>query len=140
MEGTYAVPYADAPSSVTQSMVMTTVEGALFLDARPLTQEAVPNPDLAWGWDLVLDQIHEVEVEAWEPQEEAALDAVVAQVEPERRVVEFQSYPWWTDVQKEERAIAASVLSKHVAPRGLNVPNPQDFDALHKYQTEMKII
>ena len=138
VEGTYAVPYADAPSSVTQSMVMTTVDGALFLDARPLTQEAVPNPDLAWGWDLVLDQIHEVEVEAWEPQEEAALDAVVAQVEPERRVVEFQSYPWWTDVQKEERAIAASVLSKHVAPRGLNVPNPQDFDALHKYQTALE--
>ena len=49
---------------------------------------------------------------------------------PERRVVQFQSYPWWTDVQKEERAIAASVLSKHVAPRGLNVPKPQDFDAL----------
>ena len=138
VEGTYAVPQADAPSSVTQSMVMTTVDGAPFLDARPLTQEAVPNPDLAWGWDLVLDQIHEVEVEAWEPQEEVASEAVVAQAEPERRVVQFQSYPWWTDVQKEERAIAASVLSKHVAPRGLNVPKPQDFDALPKYQTALE--
>ena len=138
VEGTYAVPQADAPSSVTQSMVMTTVDGAPFLDARPLTQEAVPNPDLAWGWDLVLDQIHEVEVEAWEPQEEVAFEAVVAQTEPERRVVQFQSYPWWTDVQKEERAIAASVLSKHVAPRGLNVPQPQDFDALPQYQTALE--
>lgn len=138
VEGTYAVPHADAPSSVTQSMVMTTVDGAPFLDARPLTQEAVPNPDLAWGWDLVLDQIHEVEVEAWEPQEEVAFEAVVAQTEPERRVVQFQSYPWWTDVQKEERAIAASVLSKHVAPRGLNVPQPQDFDALLQYQTALE--
>ena len=118
VEGTYAVPQADAPSSVTQSMVMTTVDGAPFLDARPLTQ-AVPNPDLAWGWDLVLDQIHEVEVEAWEPQEEIAPEAPVVQAEPERRMVQFQSYPWWTDVQKEERAIAASVLSKHVAPQGL---------------------
>ena len=138
VEGTYAVPQADAPSSVTQSMVMTTVDGAPFLDARPLTQEAVPNPDLAWGWDLVLDQIHEVEVEAWEPREEVAFEAVVAQTEPERRVVQFQSYPWWTDVQKEERAIAASVLSKHVAPRGLNVPQPQDFDALPQYQTALE--
>ena len=138
VEGTYAVPQADAPSSVTQSMVMTTVDGAPYLDARPLTQEAVPNPDLAWGWDLVLDQIHDVEVEAWGPQEEAVPDAVVARAEPERRVVQFQSYPWWTDVQKEERAIAASVLSKHVAPRGLNVPKPQDFDALPKYQSALE--
>lgn len=138
VEGTYAVPHADVPSSVTQSMVMTTVDGAPFLDARPLTQEAVPNPDLAWGWDLVLDQIHEVEVEAWEPQQEVVQEAVVAQAEPERRVVQFQSYPWWTDVQKEERAIAASVLSKHVAPRGLNVPKPQDFDALPKYRMALE--
>lgn len=138
VEGTYAVPHADVPSSVTQSMVMTTVDGAPFLDARPLTQEAVPNPDLAWGWDLVLDQIHEVEVEAWEPQQEVVQEAVVAQAEPERRVVQFQSYPWWTDVQKEERAIAASVLSKHVAPRGLNVPKSQDFDALPKYRMALE--
>ena len=138
VEGTYAVPQADAPSSVTQSMVMTTVDGAPFLDARPLTQEAVPNPDLAWGWDLVLDQIHEVEVEAWEPQEEVVSEAVVVQAEPERRVVQFQSYPWWTDVQKEERAIAASVLSKHVAPQELDVPQPQDFDALPQYQTALE--
>ena len=138
VEGTYAVPHADVPSSVTQSMVMTTVDGAPFLDARPLTQEAVPNPDLAWGWDLVLDQIHEVEVEAWEPQQEVVQEAVVAQAEPERRVVQFQSYPWWTDVQKEERAIAASMLSKHVAPRGLNVPKSQDFDALPKYRMALE--
>ena len=138
VEGTYAVPHADVPSSVTQSMVMTTVDGAPFLDARPLTQEAVPNPDLAWGWDLVLDQIHEVEVESWEPLEEAAPETSVAQVASERRVVQFQSYPWWTDVQKEERAIAASVLSKHVAPRELNVPKPQDFDALPKYQMALE--
>ena len=138
VEGTYAVPPTDAPSSVTQSMVMTTVDGAPFLDARPLTQEAVPNPDLAWGWDLVLDQIHEVEVEAWDPQEEVAFEAVVAKTEPERRVIQFQSYPWWTDVQKEERAIAASVLSKHVAPQELAVPKPQDFDALPKYQMALE--
>ena len=138
VEGTYAVPHADAPSSVTQSMVMTTVDGAPFLDARPLTQEAVPNPDLAWGWDLVLDQIHEVVVETWDPQEEVASEAVVAQTEPERRVIQFQSYPWWTDVQKEERAIAASVLSKHVAPQELDVPKPQDFDALPKYQMALE--
>ena len=138
IEGTYAVPLADAPASVTQAMVMTTVDGAPFLDARPLTQEAVPNPELSWGWDLVLDQIRTVEVEAWEPQVDMSEVDAVAEVTPKRRVVQFQSYPWWTEVQKEERAIAASILSKHVAPRGSHVPQVQDYDALSSYQAALE--
>ena len=138
IEGTYAVPMADAPASVTQAMVMTTVDGAPFLDARPLTQEAAPNPDLSWGWDLVLDQIRTVEVEAWEPQVDMSEVDAVAEVAPKRRTVQFQSYPWWTEVQKEERAIAASILSKHVTPRGNHVPQVQDYNALSTYQAALE--
>ena len=138
IEGTYAVPVADAPASVTQAMVMTTVDGAPFLDARPLTQEAAPNPELSWGWDLVLDHIRTVEVEAWEPQVDMSEVDAVAEVAPKRRTVQFQSYPWWTEVQKEERAIAASILSKLVTPRGNHVPQVQDYDALSTYQAALE--
>ena len=138
IEGTYAVPDAEVPSSVSQSMVMTMVDGSLFLDARPLAREAEPSPDLTWGWNLVLDEVSSINLEDLVPlSEEVVLDVAVDTVIP-RRVVQFQTYPWWTEIQKEERAIAANVLSKHVTTTLLQLPNARDFDELSDYNNALK--
>ena len=134
IEGTYAVPEANAPSAVVQAMVMTVEEGAAVLEARPLTQEATPSPDLEWGWGVVLDAVHDLEMEAWIPD-----DAVVkAEIPPEKEYVkkiqQFQTYPWWTEVEKEERAIAASVLSQYVGGDQAPLPQAHEYQELSAYQ------
>jgi len=134
IEGTYAVPSANEPSAVAQTMVMSVTDGAPFLEAKPLTQEATPSPDLAWGWGLALDAIHEIEVEAWAPEEAEPMVANHEDDKPARRVVQFKSYPWWTEVQKEERAIAASLLSKYVVGEEMELPRAEEFGQLSEYQ------
>lgn len=126
MEGTYAVPEADAPSLVTQNMVMTWVDGSPFLDARPLTQEAQPNPDLTWGWDVVHDQINTLVMEDWTPPMDKEVVQEATPASTKRKVIQFQSYPLWTEVQKEERAIAANVLSKHVTLAESGLPPAEE--------------
>ena len=53
VEGTYALPEVGEASAVTQTMVMSMVEGAPFMEARPIATDASPMPSLKWGWDMV---------------------------------------------------------------------------------------
>ena len=133
VEGTYAVPEVSEASVVTQRMAMAMVGGEPFLEARPLTRDAMSTEGLRWGWDMVLDEVQDVEVEPWElPEEEVVLTEPVA--EAPRRVVQFQSYPWWTETQKEERAIASNVLSAYVSDVEVDLPRASEFDSFQGFQ------
>ena len=133
VEGTYAVPEVSEASVVTQRMAMAMVGGEPFLEARPLTREATSTEGLRWGWDMVLDEVQDVEVEPWDmPEEEVVLTEPVA--EAPRRVVQFQSYPWWTEAQKEERAIASNVLSAYMPDVEVDLPRASEFDSFQGFQ------
>ena len=134
VEGTYAVPEVSKASAVTQRMVLAMVGGEPFLEARPLTKEATSAEDLRWGWDMVLDEVQDVDVELWEiPKQEVA--NVEPVVEVSRNVVQLESFPWWTDTQAEERAIASHVLSVHVPSVTVELPAASDFDNFQEFES-----
>ena len=71
---------------MTQRMAMAMVGGEPFLEARPLTRDAMSTEGLRWGWDMVLDEVQDVEVEPWElPEEEVVLTSQL----PKHHVVWF---------------------------------------------------
>ena len=76
-------------------------------------------PSLKWGWDMVINEVQTLEVQTWAVEEKTPLVAEES-IQPARRIVQFNSYPWWTETQQEERAIASNFLSTYV-------PNPQIF-------------
>ena len=133
MEGTYALPDVSGPSALTQRMVMTLVDGEPFLDARPVTKKGTSQPNLTWGWDLVTN---ETVVPEWRPLPAIVDPEVVEAVLPvqERPVKQFQSYPWWTEVQREERALAAHVLSSFLPEWEPVALDPTPFETLKAYE------
>lgn len=146
IEGTYALPDASEPSIVQQRMAMKVVDGRPILEARPLSRMAVPSSDLTWGWDASLQEVRELEFE-WVEEEMANLEDwdedADDSVESQREVIQLQSYPWWDEVQKEERALAASAVAKFVPENVPSLPKPGEFDrpedyarALNEAQTE----
>lgn len=146
IEGTYALPEASEPSVVQQRMAMKVVDGKPVLEARPLTRTAVSSTALKWGWDVSLQEVRELEFE-WVEEEMANpedwVEEVGDSVESTREVIQLQSYPWWDEVQKEERALAASAVAKFVPENVPSSPKPGEFDrpedyaqALNEAQTE----
>ena len=119
VEGTYALPEVGQAAALTQTMIMSEVEGAPFMEAKPLSKKALPMPSLKWGWDMVINEVQTLEVQTWAVEEETPLVAEES-IQPARRIVQFNSYPWWTETQQEERAIASNFLSTYV-------PNPRIF-------------
>jgi len=138
MEGTYALPEVDEAAALTQRMVMTNVDGRPFLDARPLSREAKSMRDLRWGWNLVTDEPAVPEVRPWADAELVSEDVRQNQEAPSRRVIQFQSFPWWTEIQKEERALAANVLSAHVPNAEISMPSARDFVDLKAYREALE--
>ncbi|MGB1384890.1 MAG: hypothetical protein ACPHBR_08495 [Flavobacteriales bacterium] len=138
MEGTYALPDVDEAAALTQRMVMTIVDGRPFLDARPLSSEAKSMRDLRWGWNLVTDEPVVPEVRPWTDEELVSEDVPRNGEAPSRRVIQFQSFPWWTEIQKEERALAANVLTTHVPNAEIVIPSARDFVDLKAYREALE--
>jgi len=136
VEGTYALPEVESPSSVEQRMVMTMLDGKPFLDARPLSRAFAPNPDLTWGWNLVTDEVAEPEVKPLIVPEREAVEEPVVQ-SATRPVKQFQSYPWWTEVQREERALAANVLSTYAPCREVTSIAASEFSTVEEYEARL---
>ena len=59
---------------------------------------------------------------------------------PGKRIVKFQSYPWWTELQKEERDIAASILAEHASKPTKPWPAANGFDDAASYLTAIKAL
>ena len=139
VEGTYALPEVGVASAVTQTMVMSMVEGAPFMEARPIARDASPMPSLKWGWDMVTNEVQTLEVQEWAVEEE--LPMVAEEVtQPARRIVQFKSYPWWTETQKEERAIASNLLSTYIPDPEMAWPEASDFSSLSSYSSAIKAL
>ena len=139
VEGTYALPEVGVASAVTQTMVMSMVEGAPFMEARPIARDASPMPSLKWGWDMVTNEVQTLEVQEWAVEEEVLMVAEEVP-QPARRIVQFKSYPWWTETQKEERAIASNLLSTYIPDPEMAWPEASDFSSLSSYSSAIKAL
>ena len=139
VEGTYALPEVGEASAVTQTMVMSMVEGAPFMEARPIATDASPMPSLKWGWDMVTNEVQTLEVQEWIVEEEVPMVAEEV-TQPARRIVQFKSYPWWTETQKEERAIASNLLSTYIPDPEIAWPEASDFSSLSSYSGAIKAL
>ena len=139
VEGTYALPEVGVASAVTQTMVMSMVEGAPFMEARPIARDASPMPSLKWGWDMVTNEVQTLEVLEWAVEEELTMVAEEV-TQPARRIVQFKSYPWWTETQKEERAIASNLLSTYIPDPEMAWPEASDFSSLSSYSSAIKAL
>ena len=139
VEGTYALPEVGVASAVTQTMVMSMVEGAPFMEARPIARDASPMPSLKWGWDMVTNEVQTLEVLEWAVEEELTMVAEEV-TQPARRIVQFKSYPWWTETQKEERAIASNLLSTYIPDPEMAWPEASDFSSQSSYSSAIKAL
>ena len=126
VEGTYALPQTEEAGVVRQRMTMTHSNEATTLKASPLAQKVEAQSGLQWGWNLATAQPAHPEWRLWEPDDEPVLLAAELPAK-ERRLVKFQSYPWWTETQNEERAIAASLLSAYTPNWAMDPVPPKDF-------------
>ena len=126
VEGTYALPQTEEAGVVRQRMTMTHSNEATTLKASPLAQNVEAQSGLKWGWNLATAQPAQPEWRLWEPDDEPVLLAAELPAK-ERRLVKFQSYPWWTETQNEERAIAASLLSAYTPNWAMDPVPPNDF-------------
>lgn len=126
VERTYALPQTEEAGVVRQRMTMTHSNEATTLKASPLAQNVEVQSGLQWDWNLATAQPAQPEWRLWEPDEEPVLLAAEPPAK-EKRLVKFQSYPWWTETQNEERAIAASLLSAYTPNWALVPVPPNDF-------------
>ena len=90
----------------------------------------------------MLDDVPTLAAEEWSlPDVDAVAQLEVMPAEKTaKRVVQFQSYPWWTELQKEERDIAASILSEHVLNPAQSWPEANEFDDPSTYLTAIKAL
>ncbi|MDG1674523.1 MAG: hypothetical protein P8H88_03670, partial [Flavobacteriales bacterium] len=136
VEGTYALPSVESPSSVEQRMIMTMLDGKPFLDARPLNRDYASNPELMWGWNLVTDEVVVPEVKPLIVPKREVVKEPVAQSES-RPIKQFQSYPWWTEVQREGRALAANVLSAYAPHQEPTSIRASEFATFEDYEARL---
>jgi len=136
IEGTYALPEVESPSSVEQRMIMTMLDGKPFLDARPLSRASAPNHKLTWGWNLVTDEVVVPDVKPLVVSEREEVEEPVVQNKP-RPIRQFQSYPWWTEIQKEERELAANVLSSFAPNWVFSSVRASEFSAVEDYEARL---
>ena len=139
-EGTYALPASDSPSVVQQQMKWSPANNDIVVSCN--LQDAEPIADnVTWSWNVVLEDIPTIAAEEWSrPELNEALtptDPTIAEVQA-RRIVKFQSYPWWTDLQKEERDIAASILVQHQPISAEHWPDPFDHEDFNAYESSFK--
>ena len=140
-EGTYALPASDSPSVVQQQMKWSPANNDIVVSCN-LQDVAEPIADnVTWSWNVVLEDIPTIAAEEWSrPELNEALtptDPTIAEVQA-RRIVKFQSYPWWTDLQKEERDIAASILVQHQPISAEHWPDPFDHEDFNAYESSFK--
>lgn len=145
VEGTYALPESDGTTRVDQQMTWSSDRQDLSVTTqlRPTQSEDNLNPEsTSWGWDVVLDDVPTLAAEEWSlPDVDAVAQLEVMPAEKAaKRVVQFQSYPWWTELQKEERDIAASILSEHVSSPAQSWPEANEFDDPATYLTAIKAL
>ena len=114
VKGTYALPSAEGPSALNQRMVMRLVDGKPLLEAKPLTTSSVPDASIAWGWEAALEEVESLTFVPFTEDVDATEEVAEPQAGKGRGIIQLQSYPWWSDIQKEERAIAASLIVKFV--------------------------
>lgn len=140
VEGTYALPQVQSPSSVGQRMVMTMLDGKPFLDARPLTRSSTRNPDLTWGWNLVTNEVQAPEVKPIDIASETDKEKETAVLNELRPFKQFQSYPWWTEVQREERELAANALAAYAPGTEQHEEiNPLEFSTVQEYEARLEL-
>ena len=140
VEGTYALPESAGPATVEQHMTWSSTRNDLGVSTRKLDRQGALDsnpeaPSIAWGWDVVLDDIPTIAAEEWStPDGDVVTQMDVIPAEREgKRIVKFQSFPWWTELQKEERDIAASILSGHTAEPTEAWPEAADYSDLSSY-------
>ena len=135
VEGTYALPESDVPALVEQHMKWSPTRN----DVRVATQlsdgsqSMGSHPEMAaisWGWEAVLDDVPTLAVQEWSmPDVDVVTQLEVTSTDLQvKRVVQFQSFPWWTEFQKEERDIAAGILSEHAIEPAKVWPEASGFD------------
>lgn len=126
VEGTYALPQSENAGVVRQRMTMSHSGEATTLKASPLAQEVEEQPGLQWGWNLATAEPAKPAWRLWVPADEPEILTSLPPAK-ERGLVQFQSYPWWTETQNEERAIAASLLSAYTPNWSMAPEAPNDF-------------
>ena len=86
-----------------------------------------------------IDANAEVVLPTWfhakESEESAQLEDAVNPAP--RRIVQSVTYPWWTEEQKMERALAAHALSLHVNGERIALPDALDFNQYHAYEDRL---
>ena len=145
VEGTYALPESDGTTHVDQHMTWSSSGNDLNITTQMRSNQTESNlihEDISWGWDIVLDDIPTLAAEEWSMPD---VDAIVQKEDmpsqnPGKRIVKFQSYPWWTELQKEERDIAASILAEHASKPTKPWPAANGFDDAASYLTAIKAL
>ena len=133
VEGTYALPESDGTTQVDQQMTWSPDRNDLSVSTQlrllPSEDDLTLEPT-SWGWNVVLDDIPTLAAEEWAiPDVDAVAQLEIKPAENAgKRIVKFQSYPWWTELQKEERDIAASILAEHVSEPTQPWPEAIEFD------------
>jgi hypothetical protein len=143
VEGTYALPESDGTTRVDQQMTWSPSSNDLTVTTQlspQLSESKLTDEPISWGWDVVLDDIPTLAAEEWaEPDVDEVAQLEVKQTESsEKRIVKFQSYPWWTELQKEERDIAASILTEHVSNPAKSWPEAKEYDDPASYMSAIE--
>ncbi len=143
VEGTYALPESNGMAHVEQQMTWSPSRNELDVSTQlsPSPSEGNSSSNaIAWGWDVVLDEIPTLAAQEWsEPDVDAVAQLeVISPKNSEKRIVRFQSFPWWTELQKEERDIAASILAEHTSKRAQAWPTANEFDELSSYLSSIE--
>ena len=142
VEGTYALPESDGNTRVDQHMTWSPARKDVSVTTQlhsSLSMDHLSQEPALWGWDIVLNEIPTLAAQEWSmPDVDAIAQMQVLPVENAgKRIVKFQSYPWWTELQKEERDIAASILAEHDPKPTQSWPEAVDFDEPESYLDEI---
>ena len=104
-----------------------------FLEARPLTREAMSTEGLRWGWDMVLDEVQDVEVEPWELPEEEVVNSQ-SQL-PKHHVVWFNfSRIRGGQKPKKRKGPSLPMCCRHVSDVEVDLPRASEFDSFQGFQ------
>ena len=148
IEGTYALPTANESSSFNVNLSLSkddAMTGLSSLNFEPKQAMPSASSNTQWEWGMVLDEVPAIEASEWtepeETDESIVAESAVDGVKPAKRIVQFQSFAWWTDLQKEERSIAAHILTNYqFLPRRQwsELDAPVDFNAMAAQVEELK--
>ena len=140
IEGTYVLPFSTEPMVGTQTMKMKTEHGFAHLEPQSESFSFKPKANIQWSWDSMNSKVVRP---TWVPnvEENDEPDDLEIKVDPvPTRIVQFVSYPWWTEEQKMERALAAHALSLHVNCEHIALPDAMGYNQWDAYEEQWKDI